>query len=724
MVGRQERFFGNILLYDYLSAKRAPVLLNRNLTRAFRTYRHLLEHDNYRESAENNHNLRHLWEPPSWDTLDEMVQRDRLRGSFILDIHGIKPIHAQSAGQLEEQSEPARKARVLLRAKSTIQAAVFPPSSDVPCISIPAQDATLQSVARDTNRAVSIDTARITISAEDMALQTKPNGAYKIHISINIASQVGAEELHSYLTSQSTSVQDLSTRISTTWENILHCPTGKTMLRLRDWKGKLSFGLEVTMWWAPVDVESILAAHNRQLREKLQPNSYPAAPILPELRQLPIKLLFVYANETIVRFGLVCPHESCQRRKPTDLEDLRMHLDTWHDYFEYRAISQGLDNNGVETWMFQTEVANHKAHRAEQRASARADEPFDIRIIPPPEPFDQRRYLDEGNDDFRRMSKVNKRSTTSEATVAVPPSIVLPKRKMPDQIQNRPVRERKRYPVPDAPPGITFFRSCSRRPLKTGECISESDDEVDDAWIKLRKSAEFNKAEQLSSPFKRFLKAFDNHMWGERLQSDVHAGDALTRFVREKCDWIWAEKVFEPFKEKIDELLQDDIISKQVHDSCLEIVSLRKPIMAEEANEISHRLAQLEVRCLSHNDSHADPPILGDSSSREPTPSSASAVNVGRKVPGQRKLNKGKGKARVTDTGHLTPVTADSDGDMDMREMTLCTEAGVGIDQGQKTGVVLPFDVCLCGEDAQDSRRTSPLIACNNMVGILKSIGL
>jgi hypothetical protein len=695
MVGRQERYFGNILLYDYLSTKRAPVLLNRNLTRAFRIDRQILENSSDQDIRETDHPLRAVWEPPMWDALDEMVEQDRLKARFVLEVHGIKPMQTQDAVGFPERNEPARKARIVVRAKSSIRVTIFSPPSDVPCLSIPARDAILQATARQADRAVSVETDRFTITPELFDPPGKITESFRVNISINISTQNEAEELCSYFSPHPSLVQDPSTRLSATWENALSCPTGKTILPLRDWKGSLGFGLEVTMHRTMAGTDSILAMHNRQLRAQMQLSSLPTPPHRPETSQSPIKLRFLYANETVVRSGLICPH--CQRRRFVDINDLRMHLDGWHEYFKYQTTKEGLEDDGPETWIFQSEISDHKAYRSEQRASARADEPFDIRIKPPPEPFNEHRYLDEGIDDYQRMSKVNKRYPISGATMGGSPSPAPPRRKPPDQIQSIPAREKRRHIVPEAPPGITFFRSCSRRPLKAGECISESDDETDDTWIKLRKSAEFNKDKQLSDAAKHFLKAYDGHMWEERLQSDIHVGDALTRFVREKSKWIWQEQVFDAFKEKVDELLQDGIISKEIHTHSLSTVESHKPPMATEANEISHRLAQLNVKPSSQESLSQDPP------STQPLQ--------------HKKTPNPKGKAKITSTGHLTPLTADSDGDMDMRDQTLTTDTEPPTPQSKSQRVVVvPYDLCLCGKDAQASNRDSPMVACSGMV--------
>ncbi|KAH3965677.1 hypothetical protein HBI81_017130 [Parastagonospora nodorum] len=703
---RHDRFAGNILLYDYLTRKRAPVLLNRNLTRALRAHRHLLGRTNPQDSLKETPDLRSDWKPPSWDALDEMVDLDRSKGCFVLDVHSIKPIHQP---QRLESTQPPAKTRMLLQAKVVMNVSVYSPLSDHACVSIPPQDAILRGKAHQSDKSVSVDTERVAINPKDFNLpdlQTETNDPFQMRISFEMDNASDAEELYNHLDPVTASLQDPSTRIHAVWKDVLECPEGTAFLQLRDYGGPLGFELGVSMGWMSEAGDSILATHNNRLRARARPEVPHSFPVLIEPK---IKLIFVYEKETIIRYRLVCPHEGCEQRQSTNINDLCMHLDCWHDYFEYKTVRLGLDDEGNEVWKFTADISDHRAHRADQRASAKADEPADIRIVLPSHPFDERAYLHKGDDRYRRAARNNKRYTVPRAAMTVPLSIPRPlRRKPPDEVRDMPPQVKKTYLVPEAPPGVTFFRAVSRRPLETGEYISESDDEVDDSWIKLRKWAEFEKDRSLSDPAKRFLKGFDAHMWEERLQSDVHVGDSIVRFARQNRDWIWKENVFEPFKKKIDELLQDGIISQETHTGILSLVEAARPAEAEEASNISKILANLEVRQSSHDDLYDDPPPLRTRRSQEPDGSS-----------NHKKANKGKGKTRVTDTGHLTPITADSDGDLEMREATLITEL-VRTEQAKEPEPA-PYDSCLCGADAQASSRNSPLVACSSMDCIRRS---
>ncbi|KAH8726065.1 hypothetical protein GQ44DRAFT_826160 [Phaeosphaeriaceae sp. PMI808] len=702
MVWQKEIFSGNILLYEYLSKTRGPILLNRNLIRALHFDRQLLEKGSVPNLAEQNLNLRPLWVPPSWDALDEMVELSNLNGLFILDIHGVKPLVDQDGRQHPKRSERMSKARVRLQAKSTLQVSVISSESIPSCVNLPVQDATLRSDTKRGNRRISMETDPITFRPERFDYndgQVTPYNTYKMVITILIDRQDDADELYAYLALDHVSKRRLHSRLSTTWENILDCPPGKSTLPLKNQEGNVDFGLEITMHWASLHTDSILTAHNRQMRAAIQAQSSQATPPLMVSSQTMVRLIFVYENKTITRSQLMCPHEGCELRKVIDIDDLRMHLDNWHDFFVYKATKQSADGDEVETWLFMCRIADHMEVWGKKQSSSKADDLHDILSIPPSQPFNQRRYL-AGDNSYQQLS----RSGDCYRKQLPTKKLSQPRRKPPDKIDNKLTQDKRKYPVPRAPPGIIFFRSCSRRPLRTGEYVNESDDEVDEKWITLRRFAEFDRDEQLSSAAKTLLKAFDTHMWKEQVQSDIHAGESLMRFTRDKAKWLWEESIVNEFKQKVDELLEDDIISKEVHTGCLQTVQSKQPIAGQFD----------EIRGSSHSSLYDDP-----TPERKETPPSTSAPHTTRDVAKSSKL--GRGRARITETGHLTPVTADSDGDFDMQEISLSIERDVDTNPNTVSSSPPQYDLCLCGEDAHISAHISPLVACGGIDCVRKT---
>ncbi|RAQ98922.1 polycomb protein vefs-box [Stemphylium lycopersici] len=687
MLGRQDRFSGNILLYDYLSRKRAPVFLDRNLTQILEAHEDLMNRRNTRNHRNSDFHFRSQWKPPSDDQLSNMMVKENGKGSFVLEVHAIAQQSSRQAAQKVDH-DPTNKARTLLRVSSTIRMTVIPSSYDDPPTKSFARDAMLRGIDRGSDRKASVEMSSVVLKPKDICVDPHKltrDDSYSIIVSVNFASHADVGELYSYLGLKSS---DTATYLSTSYGNILECPQGKITLPLKADGKPIKIGLEVSMYWNTTTGDSILAQHNRHLRSTLEsPSSYPTPPRDPLPRY---KLAYIYGKETLERSNLQCVH--CIRVKHhKDISALQMHLDAWHDIFAYQVIPKGLDEDGVEHWRFVSEVADSKGNLV-GRASDRADGPRDARVLAPGRPFDRRRFL-EGDNGWQHAAKVGKHVKPQKGKQTVDISApLLRHQKPPDEVQERARREKKMFIVPKAPHGITFFRSFSKRPLQPGEEISESDDELDEDWMHLRKYAEIDRI-GLPAPASRFLKVFDDFMHDENLHADIHAGDAIIRFARRNGARIWQDDIMTEFTKKLDELLEDDLISKEVHAGAIQLVHDQK-MSPLESNELSQRLAELDVQ------HQADRGLAGHKTRRGPM---------------SKRDGKGKGKAVVTETGHLTPITADSDGDVDMREVSLNVPADL---QGapQDENLDPPYDECYCGEDASATPGPSGFVACSNIV--------
>jgi hypothetical protein len=710
MIGRRDRFSGNILLYDYLYKKKRLPFLERNRKQAQQDLSHSHQQNH---SSETGPEFRCKWEPPSWDLLDDMISAEKAGGSFVLEVHGIRLHNGQQAprGRAGRDYEPTKKVRPMLRLATSIKTSIVSSSSTTPCRNPPDQEAIL--IGKDgSEKEASIEAEPVVIAREHWYTDPSKIDEHDHHmimLSINFNDNVNVKDLYKFM---GIKISDGSARLSTSYGNIFDVPQERIILPLKASGKQLGIGLEVSMHWKPMKRDSVLTSCNRHLKSSMQPpSSYPTPPLDLEPRY---KLTFVYGNDTLQRPELVCPH--CTKKKPTDIDDLKMHLISWHDYFDYHVSLEQIDKHGVEHWRFESEVANYRTEQR-QRASDNADEPYDVRVLAPARPFDRRRFL-AGDNEFERAARLGKatrttktQSATSSLQIAPAPRI----RKPPDQVQSRPQREKKKFIVPNPPKGFTFFRSLSRRPLQPGEVISESDDELDEEWMYRRKHAEIDKS-GLPETTKRFLKLFDDFMHEESLQSDTHAGDAIIRFARECGGQIWRDGAMMEFTKKLDELLEDDIISRELQIKALEIAESHRT----NANELSQRLAQLDVQ---HQDT------------------SVGLARVGADMrPTSKKDRKGKGKAtnsamdwadKVPEevfaemyrprspahNGYLTPNTPDHDGDMNMGEAPLSIPTQP-LDKSQDEGGDLPYDLCYCGQDASAAPGASDIIACNDTVRI------
>ncbi|CAN9128409.1 unnamed protein product [Alternaria alternata] len=634
-----------------------------------------------------------------------MVLVEREAGSFVLQAHSIRLQNGQQAPRGGRGNDLAKKARTLLRLTASIKTSVVSSSPDPPCNNPPEQEAILRATDRRSDREASIEMEPIIIYREDW--HTDPsiideNDIHRIMLSLNFDNDNNLKDLCEFM---GLKISDSSARLSTSYGNIFDVPEGRVILPLKASGNQLGMGLEVSMHWNPLKRDSVLISHNRHLRNTIESSSsYPTPPLDQEPRY---RLTFVYGNDTLERSELMCPH--CSKKKIADIEDLKMHLISWHEYFDYHVTLEQVDEHGIEHWRFDSEVANY---RAGQRASDTADEPADVRVLAPAQPFNRRKFL-AGDDEFERTARIEKPTKHAKAKPATNSLKVAPgprPRKPPDQVQSRPQREKKRFVVPKAPNGITFFRLVSKRPLQPGEVISESDDELDEGWISMMTSCTKRICNQRCTWKSPLFDLRDNAAKKLLDDNDVY------------CE----------FKKKMDELLEEDIISKEVHEALENIVN---------ANELSQRLAYLDIQYqktpVAPTDNGADQGLVPtqdqniernamvSSSASDPdhenepildwVASCVDATPEGNKSHQLRK-DKGKGKAVTTEAGYLTPANGDHDGDVDMSDGTSPNIPLESAKTPQDEDAEPPYDLCYCDKDASAKPGKTGLIACNNIV--------
>jgi hypothetical protein len=608
--------------------------------------------------------------------MSEHVENNR---AFVLEIQGIEPVKSRR----KSWGRPAVKRAPLFRQNVDVQITIVDHSTGHEVKKLPSTQVPMVSTHTENGKKVSLAMPTCTVKLEDLlrvprsSWRKEPPKDWDLLVSIYLEDTSHAREFYEHMApSDSRLLADPPSRLRTTWHNIRDCPKGVSVQPLSSDDVQLKLGLAVKMSWTSATAESILAGHNRQIN-KFQYSSPP----LQSSGEKKYELTLIYPGppeKRLTRYDLRCPHDNCSGRSGFALpDDLFMHMSDWHVLLKYTPKKQKV-LDGVEYWTIEIETADHKAEQ--QRASNAAPDPRDIQIIAPSKPFNQRKYLAEGNDEFRKTARREKKNTSaSRAVQAAPKATISPRH--PNDVQDRTHPELRTYQVPKAPPDVTFFRSISKRPLQEGEYISESDDEVEMEWIQLKKEAQLDTDQNIPEPSKRLVRIFDRHMSDERLADDYHVGDALVRFVRTKSLLLWEDATaVDEFKAKIDELLQDNIISNDVHSACIRLVDEQNP---------------------------------ATTSTQARVPLSAALNTLNESSP-RKKKGKGKGKARVlSETGQITPQTADGDGDIEMRDATVAP-----LESTDKPASHL--NRCLCGEHALTSRNR-PFVVCESVVSIIRT---
>ncbi|KAL6708294.1 hypothetical protein ACN47E_003218 [Coniothyrium glycines] len=652
MVARKDPSVGNILLYEYLATKRTPIFLQRNLIRFLRTNQHILSGGNAEDFPEDNYISRRHWNPPSRDLLCQMVERANLQGSFVLDLQKLVPLTKLNPVKASLVQSHTKRARQALLAHCRIKITVH--RNDGQKVFGPANfEATLHGEPR--TREVTFAMERITISHDE--LFTTAASKCRLSLTLNFASESDAKDVYAYMGLDK--VLSCLTRLEAKQGNIIDMAYAKATLRLVDHANDPILGLDVAMGRAETPKESILESYSRHTRSfrHAQASTAPLDTLF--------RVTYVWRHDNDrqqeVR-GLSCHQNRCGRTV-RNTKELMMHLRNTHYMHEYVCGKEELDENGLCHYTITCTLLNADTTH---RASDRTDDPRDYLVEAPDEIFDLDKSLrgDLSWENTARQSQhlrpPNLRAKTNQKRG--PPSG--PRRKLPGAVVARPTNDRRTYIVPEAPPNVVFFRSVTKQPLMAGDAISESDDELDEAWLQQRKCAEIEQ-EHVSEDTKQFLKAFDIFIGNENLESDVHLGDSVVRFAREHAILLRDAAVFENFQKKLESLSADNIISREVKDGCVDIVRSNEPV--PRSLRLSQSLPDLQVRA-----------------------SGSSISSTQRRIARPHKDRKGKAKAlQCTDV-----------------EQKLSMEA-----------VDPPFDQCYCGEDALSSCSlpNSPAISCSSI---------
>jgi hypothetical protein len=677
MVGRPDLYQGNILFYDYLASKRTPTFLNRNLVKALQC--HQLEVNrladrcstsdlaNTRLESHSSSTVgRTRWEMPSAQEFDTLVEDAKDKEAFVLEIKGIEPLSDRDRRSI---ARTASKKAHLFSLTVDVIITILEPNSAETCQRISRADVKMTGIRSENGQEILLAIRPITFKLNDLLRSMADKGEtypkpWNLMISINLRSHKDAEQLQSHMLPH----QDIAdgpanvvTSLIARHTNILKCPDSANRAAFLPFSAhgkQLKFGLKINLYWTKPKQGSILTAYNnRQRSTLLRPTDYPSPPLESPVRgDIGYLMIYAYPDRKIERRGLACPH-CLSVRKYNTVDDLRLHLSLLHSNLKYepRLLS---NSGGIETWEWTCNVDTYQAEQ--QRASNAALDPREHQVVAPKIPFDQKSYLDEGNEAFQKEAQSGRNPTSQSSrnppSQAAPVVALLrkPKAKLPNDVMERVKVERKRYKVPEAPANVTFFRSITKRPLQEGEYISESDDEVETDWIELKRSAQTNADTSILESTKRFLSVFEPFVTEERLQSNIHVGDAMVRFARSKAAVLWQNDTRTEFQMKLDDLFDNDIITEEIRSACLKIVEGNKPTAIPEPQRPSDAL---------------------------PT------------------RNKGKGKAR------MTYQIVDFEGDVQMRDAT----------HDDIVDKLPPYDQCLCGKDAM-STRGPPYVVCEGLV--------
>jgi hypothetical protein len=134
---------------------------------------------------------------------------------------------------------------------------------------------------------------------------------------------------------------------------------------------------------------------------------------------------------------------------------------------------------------------------------------------------------------------------------------------------NESIRSKsKPYPVPKAPHQTTFFRSQSKRPLKKGELLNESDDDLEIGWLIQKHSGILEEIPSLGISEKDFLKTFDSFTLCENLASGCYLPDAILRYIKSNKSWLQDHDISSELFKLVTKLMVDGAVPDNFIKTC------------------------------------------------------------------------------------------------------------------------------------------------------------
>lgn len=368
------------------------------------------------------------------------------------------------------------------------------------------------------------------------------------------------------------------------WEKLPKCPAPGQLLRLKRTEGHKvvspEYEMELSMGWArkrdsPLQRYNNACSHVKgQNPQLLTPSSEGAENAARHV----ITYIYCEGSETKIKMveGLHCP--LC-RERPTSFARLLLHCATFHDHFKFDLEEPPQESNPDPAVVHKTIRLGVAPQQSYETTTTQGPEP-PYTWIAPHRPFDLNAQLNgdntwtswpKGKAPKRRGRQPGAHAANTQTSGLARP---VAKRPAPDAVADVPNRENKRHRVPDVP-GVSFYHSLSKKAVNPGEMISESDESVDEGWMK---SVERKALRELSinGTTQDFTLAFNQHLAREQSTSSVLMKDAVVRFTRlhhrQLLDVGWQR----PFRKKLEQLQGAGVINRATVTHCIQLMQERK----------------------------------------------------------------------------------------------------------------------------------------------------
>ncbi|QIX01495.1 hypothetical protein AMS68_007012 [Peltaster fructicola] len=246
-------------------------------------------------------------------------------------------------------------------------------------------------------------------------------------------------------------------------------------------------------------------------------------------------------NRRHIRNDLYCP--LCQKDHSfTAFSRLHFHLRMCHDNFKFIVSDDIASKTSITTAKI---VVIEVAAEVSGKANGLGKDDVTLSWIAPPRPFDLDGYL-AGTSHWDeepvvpkgrgRPPKCGRRTVRAPTSVPVP---VAPKL-APEAVSELTARSLKTHPVPEVVTEdgqqIRFYRTSSKKPLRTGEYVTESDEEVDDSWIRAGEKQRIQQLRVIRNGVSQHLAPAEQEFileWNAHVNHELKLGKNGDRLTRE-----------------------------------------------------------------------------------------------------------------------------------------------------------------------------------------------
>ncbi|KAF2811632.1 uncharacterized protein BDZ99DRAFT_569625 [Mytilinidion resinicola] len=707
-----KNFFGNSCLYLTLKKSRNRTFLSRNLEAVLDHHQRRLENPALANTTDTRRHTRVHWKYPEIpEGMDDLIQSFENGEILEVSVRGFWPVDTSSKKKASNKLAVEPKAREAIWDKLEnveniirqpcrvrLQIAVVDPdktksrgdrceilySTDHPATICGKQNRRGQKFLK-----IDVEPFRVQIPTLTVLTVHKFNGGrwknvmgakYETTIAISPMDSVKADELLHFLKPNSELGRYDHAALFGKWNDLPQLPSNGQMIPVyrKTSGGRMQFEHEIDFEMVYTKSQVSPIALYNQSSKRIRPNQLPSpvseTRLLDEMTEVTYRLINGNASKVMTYKANMCLF--CPDKTLPNSERLHHHLKTDHDNYDFKVETQQKER-GTATLTEVTILVELSEKREDLRASDSVPDTRAVNWVAPQEPFNLAES-NKGNSDWvTKGSYHGKRKATKPVAGQI-------KRKEPNEvIQQLPVPIRKLHKVPRAPNGITFFRTLSKRPLEEGEWVSESDDDIDITWLKLRRNGATSDSDTPESA-KALIKRLDDHMEDEQLTDDLHVGDAIVRFTSQNREWLQESDHGQQLLKKAAELRDDDIITEAVYQHCKQFAQV-DPIESNKS-----RLHNRKEGVIS------TPP-------RTPATSSASVSSVdGEPRKCKRSNTKGRGPSQQQDT----------DGDVEMLEPSPPDSRQLSKDRGQSHAPV--SGRCLCGKQAESVDNLREIIWCDN----------